>query len=135
MMAYPSSQVLVVEDEPDTRKLLRKYLEKLGLDVLEAASGRAALALLELHLPALVCLDLMLPEISGYDVCERIRATPRLKGMPVLVISARAQPPDRALAEELGATAYLIKPIRWATFSETVLALVGNEPAAGSGPA
>jgi two-component system OmpR family response regulator len=135
MMANPSSQVLVVEDEPDTRKLLRKYLEKLGLDVLEAASGRAALAVLESHLPALVCLDLMLPEISGYDVCERIRATPRLNGMPVLVISARAQPPDRALAEELGATAYLIKPIRWTTFSETVLELVGNEPAAGSGPA
>src|SRR4051812_29340381 len=134
-MAKPRSQVLVVEDEPETRKLLRKYLEKLGLDVMEAATGKSALALLETHVPALVCLDLMLPEISGYDVCERIRATPRLQSIPVLVISARAQPPDRALAEELGATAYLIKPIRWATFSETVLALVGNEPAAGSGPA
>jgi CheY-like chemotaxis protein len=134
-MAEPRSQVLVVEDEPETRKLLRKYLEKLGLDVLEAASGKAALALLETHLPALVCLDLMLPEISGYDVCERIRATPRLQSMPVLVISARAQPPDRALAEEVGATAYLIKPIRWTTFSEIVLELVANQPAAGSGPA
>ncbi|HET7788176.1 MAG TPA: response regulator [Myxococcales bacterium] len=132
-MTEPRSLVLVVEDEPDTRKLVRKYLEKLGFDVLEAASGKAALAVLEEHLPALVCLDLMLPEISGYDVCERIRATPRLQGMPVLVISARSQPPDRALAEEVGATAYLIKPIRWNTFSETVLRLLGKDAPAGSG--
>src|SRR3954465_5799313 len=133
-MAKPRSQVLVVEDEPETRKLLRKYLEKLGLDVIEAATGKSALALLETHVPALVCLDLMLPEISGYDVCERIRATPRLAGMPVLVISARAQPPDRALAGEVGGTAYLIKPIRWNTFSETVLALLARHPTAGTGP-
>lgn len=132
-MTEPRSLVLVVEDEPETRKLLRKYLEKLGLDVLETASGKAALAVLETQLPALVCLDLMLPEISGYDVCERIRATPRLQGMPVLVVSARSQPPDRALAEELGATAYLIKPIRWNTFSETVLRLLGKGSTAGSG--
>jgi CheY-like chemotaxis protein len=133
-MAERRSLVLVVEDEPETRKLLRKYLEKLGLEVLEAASGRAALALLETHLPALVCLDLMLPEISGYDVCERIRANPRLQGVPVLVISARSQPPDRALAEEVGATAYLIKPVRWNTFSETIHRLLGRDPAAGTGP-
>jgi CheY-like chemotaxis protein len=132
-MTEPRSLVLVVEDEPETRKLLRKYLEKLGLEVLEAASGKAALAVLETHQPALVCLDLMLPEISGYDVCERIRATPRLQDLPVLVISARSQPPDRALAEELGATAYLVKPIRWNTFSETVLGLLGRDTAAGSG--
>jgi CheY-like chemotaxis protein len=130
-MAEPRSLVLVVEDEPETRKLLRKYLEKLGAEVLEAVSGKAALAVLETRLPALVCLDLMLPEISGYDVCERMRAIPRLQGVPVLVISARAQPPDRALAEELGANAYLIKPIRWNTFSETVLGLIGNGAASG----
>ncbi|MGE5047087.1 MAG: response regulator [Deltaproteobacteria bacterium] len=133
-MAERRSLVLVVEDEPETRKLLRKYLEKLGLEVLEAASGKAALALLETHLPALVCLDLMLPEISGYDVCERIRATPRLQRMPVLIVSARSQPPDRALAEELGATAYLIKPIRWNTFSETIHRLLGTDSPAGTGP-
>jgi CheY-like chemotaxis protein len=131
-MTEPRSLVLVVEDEPETRKLLRKYLEKLGLDVLEAATGKAALAVLETHLPALVCLDLMLPEISGYDVCERIRAAPRMQGMPVLVISARSQPSDRALAEELGATAYLIKPIRWNTFSENVLRLLGRDAATGA---
>src|SRR6267378_2595757 len=104
------SHVLVVEDDPDIRKLLRKYLEKLELLVTEAATGKAALAHLETETPELVCLDLMLPESSGYDICGHIRRTPHLLEVPVLVISARSLPPDRALAEELGANAYLIKP-------------------------
>jgi CheY-like chemotaxis protein len=122
-----SSSALVVEDDPEIRKLLRKYLEKLGFAVEEAASGKSALAMLEtVAVPAIVCLDLMLPDSSGYVICERIRALPRLAEVPVLIISARSMPPDRAAAEEVGATAYLIKPIRWASFSEVVLGLTGK---------
>lgn len=122
-----SPSALVVEDDPEIRKLLRKYLEKLGFAVEEAASGKSALALLEtVAVPAIVCLDLMLPDSSGYVICERIRALPRLAEVPVLIISARSMPPDRAAAEEVGATAYLIKPIRWASFSEVVLGLTGK---------
>lgn len=66
--------MLVVEDDPEIRKLLRKYLEKLSLEVLEAGTAKAALAVLQMHTPALVCLDLMLPESSGYDVCEKSAA-------------------------------------------------------------
>jgi CheY-like chemotaxis protein len=118
---------LVVEDDPEIRKLIRKYLEKLGFAVEEAATGKSALAMLEtVAVPAIVCLDLMLPDSSGYTICERIRALPRLSEVPVLIISARSMPPDRALAEEVGATAYLIKPIRWASFSEVVLGLTGK---------
>ena len=116
--------VLVVEDDPEIRKLLRKYLEKLEFELAEAATGKAAMEQLERQRPALVCLDLMLPESSGYAICERIRANPDLKDLPVLVVSARSMPPDRALAEEVGATAYLIKPIRWKTFAATVQALI-----------
>jgi CheY-like chemotaxis protein len=122
-----SPSALVVEDDPEIRKLIRKYLEKLGFAVEEAATGKSALAMLEtVAVPAIVCLDLMLPDSSGYTICERIRALPRLSEVPVLIISARSMPPDRALAEEVGATAYLIKPIRWASFSEVVLGLTGK---------
>lgn len=117
---------LVVEDDPAVRRLLRGYLERLSLQVEEAATGRAALSLLQQHSPALVCLDLMLPECSGYEICERIRAMPRLRDVPVLVVSGRAMPSDRAMAEEAGATAYLIKPVRWKTFSATVSDLLGE---------
>jgi CheY-like chemotaxis protein len=119
------SRALVVEDDPEIRKLLRKYLDKLGFEVTEAGTGKAALALLgQVETLALVCLDLMLPESSGYAICEFIRITPRLREVPVLIVSARSMPPDRALAEEMGANAYLIKPIRWASFAKTVQELV-----------
>ena len=115
---------IVVEDDPDIRKLIRKYLEKLDFEVREAGTGKAALAELEVAVPSLVCLDLMLPESSGYEICEHIRKAPRLRAVPVLVISARSMPPDRAEAEMAGANAYLIKPIRWKSFSATVLSLM-----------
>lgn len=120
--------VVVVEDDPEIRKLIRKFLEKLELEVLEAGTGKAALALLEAQVPALVCLDLMLPESSGYSICERIRADARLRDVPVLMISARAMPSDRAHAEEVGANAYLIKPIRFTSFQATVLELLNPAP-------
>jgi DNA-binding response OmpR family regulator len=121
---FAGQSALVVEDDPDIRKLLRKYLGKMGFDVQEAATGKAALSMLEdERIPRLVCLDVMLPELSGYEICEHIRATPRLKDVQVLIVSARALPSDRALAEELGANGYLIKPIRWASFSSSVRGL------------
>ena len=126
-MAIARRRVLVVEDDPDIRKLIRRYLEKLDLDVDEAATGKAALWRLERERPALVCLDLMLPESSGYEICERIRAMPHLAKVRVLVISARSMPPDRALAEEVGADAYLMKPIRWGSFSSLVSSLLEDE--------
>ncbi len=125
---------IVVEDDPAIRKLLRKYLEKLDFDVREAGNGRAALSLLkEEQIPSLVCLDVMLPELSGYEILEYIRATPRLKEVPILIVSARALPTDRALAEDLGANAYLVKPIRWTTFASSVKELFKKESAQGAG--
>jgi CheY-like chemotaxis protein len=121
----PRKLAFVVEDDPESRRILRKYLEHLSFDVVEAATGKSALSLLEQRIrPALVCLDLILPELSGYEICEKIRASPRLATVPVLVVSARSMPPDRALAEELGANAYLVKPIRWKTFSQAVAELL-----------
>ena len=117
---------LVVEDDPAIRQLIHKYLVKLGFEVREASTGKAALLELATLKPALVCLDLMLPEMSGYDICRHIREIPTLEGVLVLMISARSMPPDRAQAEEVGADAYLIKPIRWKVFSATVLGLFGE---------
>lgn len=122
-----ATQVLVVEDDPSIRRMLRKYLERLGLHVIEAGTGQSALALLDGGTrPALVCLDLMLPEASGYEICERMRAMPGFKDVPVLVVSARTSPPDRAYAEEVGANAYLMKPVRWETFSTAVNSLLAE---------
>ena len=117
--------VLVVEDDPELRKLICKHLESLGLEINQAATGKAALDALDKTTPALVCLDLMLPEQSGYSVCERMRRELRLLHVPVLVISARALPEDRAAAEEAGASAYLVKPFTRKQLMGQVEALIG----------
>jgi CheY-like chemotaxis protein len=110
-MQQQGTTVLVVEDSPMFRRMLSDMLQSLGYTrVLEAFSGNAAKELLAEQTPDLVCLDLTLPDISGYEVCEHIRATPALQDVPVLMISARAQTMDRAQAEEAGASGYLIKP-------------------------
>jgi two-component system chemotaxis response regulator CheY len=125
-MTGPKRRALLVEDDPELRKLARRYLEKLEFDVEEVANGRHAIARLNEARPDLVCLDLMLPEQSGYEICEFIRHTPGLKDVPVLVVSARAMPEDRAHAEEVGADAYLIKPFSMKEFSDTVTRLASG---------
>ncbi|WP_375769482.1 response regulator [Archangium gephyra] len=110
-MQQQGTTVLVVEDSPMFRRMLSDMLQSLGYThVLEAFSGQAAKELLAEQRPDLVCLDLTLPDISGFEVCEHIRATPGLQDVPVLMISARTQTMDRAQAEEAGASGYLIKP-------------------------
>jgi DNA-binding response OmpR family regulator len=119
-------KALVVEDHPDARALVRTYLLAMGMEVVDVAEGRSAIRLLESSPPDLVCLDLMLPELSGYEVCEFMRAHPRLKNVPILIMSARAKPMDRAFAEDVGATAYLIKPFKRSEFSRAVTACMNR---------
>jgi two-component system chemotaxis response regulator CheY len=101
------------------------------LDVLEAADGRSAIRILKdakQSRPDLVCLDLMLPELNGFEVCEFMRSSPELRGIPILVMSARAKPMDRAFAEEVGATAYLVKPFKRSDFSRAVSVCIASTP-------
>lgn len=120
-MEQQPATVLVVEDSPLFRRMLSDLLQSLGYtSIVEAAGGRAALEKLAEQTPALVCLDLTLPDISGFEVCEHIRATPALRNVPVLMISARTLTVDRAQAEEAGASGYLIKPFTPEEFRQQV---------------
>lgn len=109
-MSVQKQTALVVDDDPDIRKLLATTLHRMGFIVSEAADGRAAIKRLTEARPSLLCIDLMLPESSGYDVCEHVLKTPALSGLPIVMVSARTMPADRAQAEELGVRAYLTKP-------------------------
>lgn len=99
--------VLVVEDDVKTAQWLRLYLERDGLEVSTVADGRAALAAVDAQPPALVLLDVMLPGVSGFDVCRAIRAGART---PVILITARADEDDRLRGFEAGADDYITKP-------------------------
>jgi two-component system, OmpR family, response regulator len=117
---------LVVEDDPDLRGLVRRHLEALGMQVTEAGEGRAAILHVAVHRPDIVVLDLMLPELSGYEVCQFMRGEARLKEVPILIMSARGLPQDRAYAEQVGASTYLVKPFKRPAFIAAVHELVGK---------
>lgn len=123
-MGRPLKNVLVVEDHPELRRALRSTLEGMGVATAEAGNARAAIERLAAQKPDLVCLDLILPESSGYEVCEYIRQNEALRNVPVLAMSERALPEDRAFAHEAGATAFLPKPFTHREFRAQVLALL-----------
>ena len=102
--------VVVVEDHPDTQSAVAEQLRECGFEVEVASDGLTALAIIRERRPELVYLDLNLPHISGFDVCEQIRADPELKDVVILMTSARGTLDVRANALEAGADAYVPKP-------------------------
>ena len=117
-----AKRALVVEDDAALRKMVKGYLEMMKYQVLEAGDGKKAMSALRETDFALVVLDLMLPESSGFDVLEFMHANGKTN-IPVMMMSARAFPEDRAHAEELGARLYLIKPFTRAEFTRAVQAV------------
>src|SRR6266436_9704860 len=105
-----SEKILIVEDEVDVAELLAHHLKKAGFVVEMATNGRVAFASIRDQPPTLVVLDLMLPEMSGLDLCRVIRSDPRTKEMAVVMLSARTEEIDRVLGFELGADDYVVKP-------------------------
>ena len=102
--------VLVVDDEPNIVLSLRYLMSKAGHRVCVATDGEAALEAIERERPDLVLLDLMIPKRDGYDVCQTLRADPRHRELPVVMLTARGREIDREKGLALGATAYLTKP-------------------------
>ncbi len=102
---------LVIDDSPELRLVMTAMLRHLGLTVLSARDGETGIAMAREHRPDLVCLDLMLPTVCGLEVCERLKRMPETAEVPVLIVSARRFPQDRAGAELAGADAYVTKPI------------------------
>lgn len=99
--------VLVVDDEPKITEVVRSYLEKSGYKAICAQNGNDALRLFEKHLPSLVILDLMLPDMSGEDICREIRKSSRV---PIIMLTAKIGEEDIIKGLGLGADDYLTKP-------------------------
>ncbi len=104
-------KILVVEDEYTTRRMLSFNLKQQGYNVIEAEDGNTAYELARDEKPDLILLDIMMPGDNGFEVCKKIRATPNLVEIPIIVLTARAGPADRKFAFKAGADDYLTKPI------------------------
>jgi len=105
-----SAEILVVEDEADIRGLVSLHLERAGFRVRAAATGAEALRAVRARRPDLVVLDLMLPEVDGLEVCRRLRADRATAGLPILMLTAKADEVDRVVGLEVGADDYVVKP-------------------------
>jgi two-component system phosphate regulon response regulator PhoB len=112
------AKILVVDDEPDAVELVEFNLKAAGYQVLTASDGKQALKKAKEHLPNLILLDVMLPEVDGLEVCKILRRDPATSAIPILMLTAKAAEIDRVLGLELGADDYVTKP-----FSPRELAL------------
>ncbi len=104
----PGELILLVDDEPNIVQLARMYLERDGFRVEAVGDGRAALQAVERLKPALMVLDLMLPELDGLEVCRRLRV--QNHPIPIIMVTARDEDVDKIIGLELGADDYLAKP-------------------------
>ena len=123
--------ILIADDEASIRDLARLYLEKEGFRVQTVENGARALAHIRREPPALLVLDLMMPEVDGWEVCRRLRAEGSL---PILMLTARDQDIDKIVALEMGADDYLTKPFNPRELVARVRAILRRSAGARPGP-
>jgi two-component system phosphate regulon response regulator PhoB len=128
-------RVLVVDDEPDVRMLLRTNLRAGGFDVLEASNGAEGLAIAKHELPTVIILDLMMPEMSGIEVCRALRKHPPTSRIPILMLTAKTTEEDKVAGFEVGADDYVTKPFSPREVVLRVRAVARRKPDQGSAKA
>jgi two-component system alkaline phosphatase synthesis response regulator PhoP len=103
-------RVLLVEDEGDVAELMRYNLAKEGYDVVLTASGNEVIRLARESRPDVILLDIMIPQLNGWEVCRRLKKDPELAAIPVIMVSGRVEEGDKVLGFEVGADDYVTKP-------------------------
>ena len=103
-------RILITEDEPNLREILRLQLENAGYDVLEACDGIQAIEVAQREIPDLVLLDVMMPGMDGYETCRRLRAHFITRSIPIIMLTAKTSAADKELGLEGGANDYVTKP-------------------------
>jgi two-component system cell cycle response regulator DivK len=105
-----NKRILVVEDHEDNRKILRDLLKSVGYEVIEALTAEEGIAAAETYLPALILMDIQLPDFDGYEATRRIKANPTLGTIPIIAVTSYALDGDDIKAYEAGCEAYVSKP-------------------------
>jgi DNA-binding response OmpR family regulator len=121
-----AKRVLVVDDEPNIVMSLRFLMEREGLDVEVAPTGEAALQALERAPADLVLLDVMMPQLDGFEVCQRIRADPRWAAVKIIMLTAKGREVERDKGRALGADAYVTKPFSTRELVARVKQMLGS---------
>ncbi|MBI3990024.1 MAG: response regulator [candidate division NC10 bacterium] len=109
--AHKSARILVVDDRPQNLELIQAYLEGEGYEVITARNGQEALAKASEEEPDLILLDVIMPDLSGYQVCERLKGNEKIASIPVIIVTALHQMEEKQKALEAGADDFLSKPV------------------------
>ena len=115
-----SKLVLVIDDDPDQRRFLERMLSATGYRVVSVPDGEAGLLAAAAQTPDAVVLDLMMPRLNGYQTCRKLKKDPLTAACPVIMLTAKDQPADQFWATEVGADAFLTKPIDLPILLETL---------------
>jgi DNA-binding response OmpR family regulator len=121
-----AKRVLVVDDEPNIVMSLRFLMEREGLEVEVASTGQAAVAALDRAPADLVLLDVMMPELDGFEVCQRIRARPAWRATKIVMLTAKGRDVERDKGLALGADAYVTKPFSTRDLVAKVKQMLGS---------
>lgn len=125
-MTPQAQTIVVVEDEPAAADLFGEMLKLHHYRVTKVHSSTGALSVIRSANPDAVLLDIMMPDVSGLEVLRFMRREPSLRGIPVVIVSAKTLPSDINAGMEAGATAYLTKPVDLNTLLKTVRKVIGN---------
>jgi two-component system alkaline phosphatase synthesis response regulator PhoP len=129
----PNEKILLIEDEPQTLHMLARSVEKAGYQVLTAANGEDGLRLARSEAPALVVLDLILPDTNGLEICRALRESPDTEGVLLIMVTAMGDQDDKIHGFELGADDYMVKPVDVNELLARILALLRRRPRPGVG--
>lgn len=105
------ARILIADDQPDLLLILSARLRATGFEVIEACNGNEALEVVRQESLDVIVLDVMMPELNGYQVCKKVKEDPRTQGVPVILLTAKTNEADRFWGSEVGADLYLTKPI------------------------
>ncbi len=114
------NKILIVEDEESLLRLESILLTSKGYEVVAASNGLQALEVFKNEKPDLVLLDIMLPELDGFEVCRQIKANPATEAIPVIMVTAKKTGDDMTRGEQVGADWYITKPFKSAMVLETI---------------
>ena len=121
-----TKKILIADDENSLRFLLRKTLEGKGVDIYEAKNGKEALALAQKQIPDLIILDVVMPDLYGSEVCERLRKESKTAEIPIMILTANPNLYNEEQAKESGANYYLTKPFSPLKLKSLVRKILSN---------
>ncbi len=121
-----AKKIMVVDDEPYIARVIKFKLEQEGYTVIAANDGQSGLQKIKEEKPDMVLLDVMMPGLSGYEVCQKIKEDAELAGIPVVILTAKGQERDREQGLTMGASDYITKPFSPNRLLELVKSMIGE---------